>query len=115
MIPLIILGGLILLTLYTYTGDALISSEEAKTLIASGKIKKIVDVRTKMEWNAGHHPKAVHIPAGNINEKTTRGLPKKGILVYCNTGQRARHAAARLSRLGFEDVYYIAGHYSSLL
>lgn len=114
MIPLIIVSGLVLLTLYTYTGEALISSEEAKKLIASGKIKKVVDVRTSMEWNAGHYPKAIHIPTGNISRETTKQLPKKGILVYCNTGQRARYAAARLTELGFKEVYYIAGHYSSI-
>jgi rhodanese-related sulfurtransferase len=114
MIPLIVVGGLVLLNLYTYTGEALISSEEAKKRIASGKIKVVVDVRTSVEWNAGHYPGAVHIPGGNINEKTTAGLPKKGILVYCNTGQRARYATARLIELGFKDVYYISGHYSSI-
>lgn len=115
MIPLIVVGGLVLLTLYTYTGEALISSDEAKKLIASGKIKKVVDVRTKMEWNAGHYNNAVHIPGGSINEKTTQNLPKKGILVYCSTGRRASYAAARLSELGFKDVYYISGVYKSLV
>lgn len=114
MIPLIVLSGLVLLTLYTYTGENLISTEEAKRLITSGKIKKVVDVRTQLEWNAGHYSKAVHIPTGSINEKTTKKLPKKGILVYCNTGQRARYAAKKLIDLGFKEVYYIAGHYSSI-
>lgn len=114
MIALVILGGIAILTLYTYTGSTLISSEDAKRYIASGKIKKVVDVRSRFEWNAGHYNKAVHIPAHKINEKTTKQLPKKGILVYCNTGQRARHAAAKLIDLGFKDVYYIAGHYSTI-
>jgi len=48
-------------------------------------------------------------------KKTTTELPKRGLLVYCNTGQRARFAAEKLEDLGFKDVYYIAGHYSSLL
>ena len=68
-----------------------------------------------MEWRAGHYPKALHIPVNKINEKTTTELPKKGLLVYCNTGQRARFAAEKLENLGFEEVYYIAGHYSSLM
>ena len=40
---------------------------------------------------------------------------KKGTLVYCNTGQRARVAANKLEKMGFLEVYYIDGHYSSLL
>ena len=115
MIPLVIVGGLAAATAYTFLGQNLISSEEAKRLIKEGKIKKVVDVRTTVEWRAGHYPKALHIPVDKINEKTTAELPKRGLLVYCNTGQRARFAADKLVELGFKQVYYIAGHYSSLL
>jgi phage shock protein E len=115
MIPFIIVGGLAALTAYTYFGPNLISSEEAKKHIKSGKIKAVIDVRTIMEYRAGHYPKAIHIPVNKINEKTTSELPKKGLLVYCNTGQRARFAAEKLESLGFEDVSYIAGLYSTLL
>ncbi len=115
MIPLIIVGGIAALTFYTYFGQNLISSAEAKKLIKEGKIKKVIDVRTSVEWRAGHYRGALHIPVDKINEKTTTELPKKGLLVYCNTGQRARFAAEKLEDLGFEDVYYIAGHYSSIM
>jgi rhodanese-related sulfurtransferase len=115
MIPFIIAGALTGALAYTFLGQNLVSSSEAKRLIKEGKIKKVIDVRTITEYRAGHYPKALHIPVGKINEKTTTELPKKGLLVYCNTGQRARFAAEKLEELGFEDVYYIAGHYSSLL
>src|SRR6056300_1726357 len=115
MIPLVLVGGLAALTAYTFLGQNLVSSEEAKRLIKESKIKKVIDGRTASEWRMGHYPKALHIPVDKINEKTTTELPKKGLLVYCNTGQRARFAAEKLEELGFEDVYYIAGHYSSLL
>ena len=115
MIPLIIVGGLAALTAYTFLGENLISSEEAKRLIKEGKIKKIIDVRTAVEYRAGHYPRALHIPVDKINEKTTSELPKSGLLVYCNTGQRARFAAEKLTELGFKQVYYISGYYTSLL
>ena len=115
MIPIILVGGLAALTAYTYFGQNLISPEEAKRLIKSGKIKAVIDVRTIMEYRAGHYPKALHIPGNKINKKTTSELPKEGLLVYCNTGQRARFAAEKLENLGFKNVYYIAGLYSTLL
>ena len=115
MIPILIAGGLTAALAYTYMGQNLISASEAKRLIKEGKIKKVIDVRTTTEYRAGHYPKALHIPVNKMDEKTTTELPKKGLLVYCNTGQRARFAAEKLEELGFEDVYYIAGHYSSLL
>lgn len=114
MIPIIIVGSLAALTAYTYFGQNLISSEEAKRLIKEGEIKAVIDVRTATEWRSGHYRGALHIPVDKINEKTTAELPKKGLLVYCNTGQRARFAAEKLEELGFKNVYYIAGHYSSL-
>lgn len=115
MIPIVLVGGLAALTMYTYLGQNLVSSQEAKRLIKDGKIKRVIDVRTAIEWRAGHYPRALHIPVDKINEKTTTELPKKGLLVYCNTGQRARFAAEKLEDLGFKDVYYIAGLYTSLL
>ena len=114
MFPVIIAGTLAAAAAYTYFGENLVSSKEAKKLIRSGKIKKVVDVRTIAEYRAGHYKGAIHIPVNKINKKTTTELPKKGLLVYCNTGQRARYAAEKLEALGFEDVYYIAGYYSSL-
>jgi phage shock protein E len=113
MIPLIIALGAAAIV-YTFTGENLVSSSEAKKMIRSGKIKKVVDVRTLTEYRLGHYPRALHLPVTKMNEKTTNELPKKGLLVYCNTGQRARIAAEKLIELGFKDVYYIAGHYSSL-
>ena len=115
MIPLIIAGALTGALAYTFMGQNLISTSEAKRLIKEGKIKKVIDVRTITEYRMGHYPKALHIPVDKINEKTTVELPRKGLLVYCNTGQRARFAAETLEELGFEDVYYIAGPYTGLL
>ena len=114
VLPFIIAGGLAVAAAYTYFGEKLVSSKEANKLIRTGKIKKVIDVRTIAEYRAGHYKGAIHIPVNKINKKTTAELPKKGLLVYCNTGQRARFAAEKLEELGFEDVYYIAGHYSSL-
>jgi phage shock protein E len=114
VLPFIIAGGLAAAAAYTYFGENRVSSKDAKTMIRSGKIKKVIDVRTITEYRAGHYRGALHIPVNKINKKTTTELPKKGLLVYCNTGQRARFAAEKLEELGFEDVYYIAGHYSSL-
>tara|TARA_Y100000389_G_scaffold101282_1_gene97998 strand:- start:40 stop:387 length:348 start_codon:yes stop_codon:yes gene_type:complete len=115
MIPLIIAGALTSALAYTFMGQNLVSASEARRLIKKGKIKKVIDVRTITEYRAGHYPRALHIPVNKINEKTTTELPKKGLLVYCNTGQRARFAAEKLEELGFEDVYYIAGTYKGLL
>lgn len=114
MFPLLLVGALAASAAYTLFGENLVSAKQAKLMIGSGKIKKVIDVRTAMEYRAGHYRGALHIPVDKINKKTTSELPKRGLLVYCNTGQRARFAAEKLIDLGFKDVYYIAGHYSTL-
>ena len=100
---------------YSLTGDNLISSSTAKKMIKSGQIKKVIDVRTKTEYDMGHYKGSIHIPVYKINKQTTSTLSKnEGILVYCNTGQRARYASEKLMILGFKNVYYISGHYSTI-
>jgi len=77
MIPLVFIGGLAALTAYTYYGQNLVSAEEAKRLIKDGKIKRVIDVRTTVEYRAGHYPKALHIPVDKINEKQLQNFPSE--------------------------------------
>lgn len=53
-----------------------ILSSTAKRYIQDGKVDKIVDVRTDLEWKMGHHPKAIHIPVSEIEEKANKKLKK---------------------------------------
>ena len=39
----------------------------------------------------------------------------EGILVYCNTGQRARYASEQIAKMGYKKVYYIDGTYKSIM
>ena len=100
---------------YTLSGVDLLEPREAKRKIKTKEIEYVVDVRTQTEWNMGHYPGAVHIPVTEIaEEKMPKSSKNKGILVYCNTGQRARRAAETLKLNGYKKVYYIAGTYSSI-
>jgi rhodanese-related sulfurtransferase len=48
--------------------------------------------------------------------KQVKGLNKLDkILVYCNTGQRARRAVDIMREFGYKNVYYIEGTYKTLL
>ena len=98
---------------YALSGTGLVSPKEVKEI----GMDHIIDVRTKLEWNMGHHIDAIHIPVQNLTKKTMDKL-KMGkedkILVYCNTGQRARRAAEFSRKLGYKNVYYIENSYTSL-
>lgn len=100
---------------YALTGKGLVSSKRAKSMINNGDIKLVIDVRTKFEWDRGHYKGAKHIPVTVLNESKFKDVPRDtGILVYCNTGQRARSAADTIRGYGFENVFYIEGGYWTL-
>jgi rhodanese-related sulfurtransferase len=62
----------------------------------------IIDVRTKTEWNEGHHPEAIHLPHEHISEY--QGDKDKDIIVYCTTGRRANIAKQKLEEIGYTKV-----------
>ena len=100
---------------YTLTGSQLLSPQEAIKKIKNKQIQHIIDVRTKLEWNQGHYPKALHLPVLDIEEDKLPKNKSEGILVYCNTGQRARVAAETIRSFGYTNVYYISGTYSTIM
>jgi rhodanese-related sulfurtransferase len=109
--------ALAMVAYYTFNSPLLISADDAKKAIAEGKFPVVLDVRTDMEYKLGHYPEAVHIPTAKLASALEQRLPDKtkGVLVYCNTGQRSRHAADMLKAKGYKDVRYISGPYWSLL
>jgi len=112
----VIVLGVVVYVFYerTYTHPLRLSIQKAREMIRLGKIQKIVDVRTTPEWNAGHYPSAIHIPADKLSE-TTLINQSDHILLYCNTGTRARKAAEKLQAMGYKNVHYIAETYVELM
>ena len=47
---------------YSYGGTQVITSSEAKKILKENKKVKVIDVRTKPEWNLGHYKGALHLP-----------------------------------------------------
>jgi len=104
------------LQLYALLGKYRLSVSKANQKIKNGNIRHVIDVRTDLEWKAGHYHDAIHIPIATIpKNKKLKNIPKSStLLVYCNTGQRARRAAELLRKDGYQNVYYIAESYRSL-
>jgi rhodanese-related sulfurtransferase len=116
--------GLLLLAvlygLYRYAIDSpyRVSSDDAKKQIKNREIDVILDVRTDAELRLlGLYPGSVHVQSGDLEDHMAREYPDKTIriLLYCNTGQRARAATEKLRGLGYVNAVYIAGPYQSLL
>lgn len=114
LVILLIIGYIVLER--TYFHPLRMPVKRASELIASGDINRVVDVRTKMEWDRGHLPSAIHLPMSKLTDENTRLHLDQAdnILVYCNSGTRARQAALRLKELGYPLVHYIAETYHEL-
>ena len=92
-----------------------ISIDDAKKLLLDPKTV-VIDVRTVLERNIGYYNNSIHIPASDIdNDFMKLNLNKNTtIIVYCNTGQRAKRAAEKIFKLGYCNVKYIVESYLSL-
>jgi phage shock protein E len=103
---------------YPKSSTYLISSEKAKKLIMSKKINLILDVRTNIERDTlGYYPGSVHIQSADLEKRMVHEYPNKNIhiLIYCNTGHRAKMAAEKLQDMGYENTRYIISTYKTLM
>ena len=119
-----ILGGIILVGIGYYLYDLAvkskhrISSEEAKTLIQNGSIDLIFDVRTDIERRTlGFYPGSVHIESADLEKEMPNRYQNKSIkiLVYFNTGHRARLSTDKLHKMGYSNSVYISSGHTSIL
>lgn len=91
-----------------------ISAEEAKRQ----KFDLILDVRTDLERQTlFSHPDSVHIQSADLEREMPTRYPDKSIkiLVYCNTGHRARLATDKLQKMGYKNARYITSGPASIL
>ena len=88
-----------------------ISQEEAKSMMEKEDGHVIVDVRRQDEYDEGHIPGAICIPNESIEDEMPKELPDldQTILIYCRSGRRSKDAAAKLSAIGYTDIYEFGG------
>ena len=66
----------------------------------------LVDVRTPVEYRAGHKEGALNIPVDEVEQLASQLLPDKNavILLYCRTGKRADKAMETLRKMGYSHL-----------
>ena len=89
---------------------------EAKALIKAGNIS-LLDVREKVENDAGHIEGSEHISRGVLEMRIENNpvFKDKGaaILVYCKSGGRSALAAATLQDMGYSNTYSLEGGFDA--
>jgi rhodanese-related sulfurtransferase len=88
-----------------------LSVEEVKEKLAAGDKFYFIDVREDHEWNQGHAHAAQHLGRGIIERDIEKSVPDKAseIVLYCGGGFRSALAADNLQKMGYQNVYSMAG------
>ncbi len=88
-----------------------ISAGELRKRMAEDKGVVVLDVRTDSEWNSFRYPFALHMHAGQLQEKYRElGLKSETpIVVTCRSGHRGSIASSILEQKGFTNVSNLLG------
>ncbi len=94
---------------------------EAKTRVrevdveqALGRMRegaRLIDVREDGEWEGGHARGAEHMGRGVIERDIEAAVPDHAaeLILYCGGGYRSALATDSLQRMGYTNVYSLAG------
>ncbi|MCC3357816.1 sulfurtransferase TusA family protein [Bacillus sp. REN16] len=81
-----------------------VSNEELKIAISSGKEMVVLDVREAAEYAFNHIPEAISLPLGQLEDRFDELNKEKEIYVICRTGSRSDLASQKLTENGFINV-----------
>lgn len=86
-----------------------VSVSEAVERIKAGA--KLIDVREDNEWEAGHATGALHLGRGIIERDIVADFPAKDteLILYCGGGFRSALSADMLQKMGYTNVFSMAG------
>ncbi|HYL77090.1 MAG TPA: rhodanese-like domain-containing protein [Bryobacteraceae bacterium] len=87
------------------------SVEQLKELQSSAEKFTLIDVREDNEWTAGHATGAMHLSKGVIERDIESKVPQKDakLVLYCGSGSRSALAADALMKMGYSNVFSLAG------
>ncbi len=88
-----------------------ISAGEVGDAITAGSELALIDTREESEWHAAHAAGAIHMGKGVIERDIESAIPDTGakIVLYCGGGYRSALAADALRKMGYRNVYSLAG------
>ena len=89
-----------------------IDATQARKLLESGTVT-LLDVREKIEHDAGHIEGSKHISRGVLEMQIENhpGFQDKNssVIIYCKSGGRSALAAATLQDMGYSNLYSLEG------
>jgi rhodanese-related sulfurtransferase len=90
-----------------------VSVAEARDRIAGGA--KLIDVREDNEFETEHAAGAKHMGRGVIDRDIVQTFPDKNteLVLYCGGGYRSALAADMLQKMGYTNVWSMAGGWAA--
>jgi rhodanese-related sulfurtransferase len=84
---------------------------ETRERLAANSDARLIDVREDNEWDAAHAAGAIHLGKGIIERDIEVTAPDKSseLILYCGGGYRSALAADVLQRMGYTNVWSMAG------
>ncbi len=94
-----------------------LSVAEARARLAADPNVVLLDVREDHEWLAGHAAEAQHLGRGILERDIEKRFPDKNtpIIMYCGGGYRSALAAEVARRMGYRNVFSLAGGYKAMV
>lgn len=88
-----------------------ITVDDVKKHREAGVDHVLVDTREDSEWNAAHAAGSIHLGKGVIERDIEGAVPDTGkkIVLYCGGGYRSALAADALQKMGYTNVFSLAG------
>jgi rhodanese-related sulfurtransferase len=88
-----------------------LSVEETRAHINNNPGARLIDVREDNEWERAHAAGAQHLGRGIIERDVEEKFPdhQTELILYCGGGFRSALAADNLQRMGYREVYSMAG------
>ena len=84
---------------------------ETQERLKENPAAKLIDVREDNEWDAAHAAGSLHLGKGIIERDIEATVSDKSteIILYCGGGFRSALAADVLQRMGYTNVFSMAG------
>ena len=102
--------ALILAVLFLLSRSGKISSKAAAACLRNGAM--VIDVRTAVEYTAGHLAPAINMPLSEIEALAQRKVPDKSrvLLLHCQSGARSGMAKNALRNLGYTNAFNLGSY-----
>jgi rhodanese-related sulfurtransferase len=93
------------------------STHEARERLAGNPKVVLLDVREDSEWDAGHAIEAVHLGKGIFERDLEKMFPDPDteLIMYCGGGFRSAMTCDAAQKMGYRNVFSLAGGYKAMV